>query len=46
MHSHGAPDAQNINKVLHYSKSKERQSGVARQTETGKESNIYLYLLM
>lgn len=45
MHSHSASsDAQNINKVLHYSKSKERQSGAARQKETGKEANIYLYL--
>lgn len=46
MQSHGAPDAQNINKVLHYSKSKERQSRAARQTETGKQSNIYLHLSM
>lgn len=42
MHSHSAAlDAQNINKVLHYSKSRERQRGAPRQMETGKESNIY-----
>lgn len=31
-----APDAQNINKVFHYSKRKERQRGEGRQMEGGK----------
>lgn len=45
MHSHGAAShTQNINKLLHYSKSIERQSGAARQMETGKESNIFIFI--
>lgn len=46
MHSHAdVSDAQNINKVLHYSKSKERQSRATRQMETKMEKNLlYIYI--
>lgn len=39
------PDAQNINKVFHYSKSRERQRGAARQMEAEKRVQ-YIFIDM